>query len=76
MSCHHLQVTSEGYSKDDFVSLIVRDDLRRLHLRGGAELRLWKEILLEQNQLYQRTNSDGYNNNGDADSGTTTLSTG
>jgi len=70
------KVTAEGYSKDDFVSLITREDLRRLNLRGGIELRLWREILREQNQLYRRTDSDGYNNNGDNDSGTTTLSTG
>jgi len=37
--------TREGYTLDDVLTFFNRDDLRRLGLRGGTELRLWRAIL-------------------------------
>ncbi|XP_043223574.1 mitogen-activated protein kinase kinase kinase 15-like isoform X4 [Amphibalanus amphitrite] len=43
----HLTVSrfiNEGYHLDDVLAMMTREDLRRLHLRGGMELRLWRAL--------------------------------
>lgn len=37
--------SGEGYSLSDVLDFFTRDDLRRLGLRGGIELRIWRAIL-------------------------------
>nr|XP_033339971.1 mitogen-activated protein kinase kinase kinase 15 isoform X1 [Megalopta genalis]XP_033339980.1 mitogen-activated protein kinase kinase kinase 15 isoform X1 [Megalopta genalis]XP_033339988.1 mitogen-activated protein kinase kinase kinase 15 isoform X1 [Megalopta genalis]XP_033339997.1 mitogen-activated protein kinase kinase kinase 15 isoform X1 [Megalopta genalis]XP_033340005.1 mitogen-activated protein kinase kinase kinase 15 isoform X1 [Megalopta genalis] len=38
------RITYEQYTLDDFLNHITRDDIRRLNLRGGIELRIWQAI--------------------------------
>lgn len=38
----------EDYTKDDVLNLMSREDLRRLGLKGGMELRVWKAITLHR----------------------------
>lgn len=35
----------EQYTLDDVLNYVMRDDIRRLNLRGGIELRIWQAIL-------------------------------
>ncbi|KAI1294720.1 Mitogen-activated protein kinase kinase kinase 15 [Halotydeus destructor] len=65
--------TLEGYTKEDVISLISRDDIRRMNLKGGVELRLWREILAVRAPGYLRQLSDGNPNGLDGtDSGMST----
>ncbi|CAL4111120.1 unnamed protein product, partial [Meganyctiphanes norvegica] len=41
---------AQDFSKDDVLSWMTRDDLRRLHLRGGVELRIWRHIVQYRHQ--------------------------
>lgn len=47
---------SEGYRLSDVLDLMERDDLRRLGLRGGSELRLWRAILGHRSSPPKNTN--------------------
>ena len=47
---------SEGYRLSDVLDLMERDDLRRLGLRGGPELRLWRAILEHRSNTPKNTN--------------------
>lgn len=35
----------EQYSKHDVLEVITKDDLRRMHLRGGIHCRIWHAIM-------------------------------
>ncbi|KAK7019358.1 Mitogen-activated protein kinase kinase kinase 5 [Halocaridina rubra] len=36
---------AQDYTKDDVLMWMTRDDLRRLRMRGGVELRLWRSMV-------------------------------
>lgn len=39
------RINLEEYTLDDFLNHLTKADLRRLNLRGGIELKIWKAIL-------------------------------
>lgn len=38
------QVLAEGYTLEEILSHVTRDDLRRIRLKGASELRIWLAI--------------------------------
>nr|XP_027234958.1 mitogen-activated protein kinase kinase kinase 5-like [Penaeus vannamei] len=36
---------AEDYTKDDVLLWMTRDDLRRMQMRGGVELRIWRNVV-------------------------------
>lgn len=42
---------AEDYTKDDVLTWMTRDDLRRMRMRGGIELRIWRSIMQYRQDL-------------------------
>ncbi|XP_044584193.1 mitogen-activated protein kinase kinase kinase 15 isoform X2 [Cotesia glomerata] len=43
------RIIYEEYTLDDFLNSICRDDLRRIRLKGGIELKIWSAIMSHRN---------------------------
>nr|XP_045590226.1 mitogen-activated protein kinase kinase kinase 15-like isoform X3 [Procambarus clarkii] len=42
---------AEDYTKDDVLTWMTRDDLRRMRMRGGVELRIWRSVVQHRQAL-------------------------
>ncbi|KAK4320970.1 hypothetical protein Pmani_008223 [Petrolisthes manimaculis] len=42
---------AEDYTKDDVLSWMTRDDLRKMKMRGGVELRIWRSVIQHRHAL-------------------------
>ena len=61
----YLQFVYEELTYSDVINLMGRDDLRRLELRAGPELRVWKALTLLRSTK-STTTDDVKNNNDDS----------
>ncbi|GAB6029560.1 protein kinase kinase kinase [Chamberlinius hualienensis] len=48
------EIVRQEYTKEDLLRYVSREDLRRLNLKGGVELKLWRAILHFRSQLVQQ----------------------
>lgn len=50
-------ICAEEYTLDDLLNHVQREDLAKLNLRGGVELRLWRSILEHRLHITEQRNS-------------------
>lgn len=49
---------AEGYTLEDVLYNISEDDLRRIGLRGGTQLRIWRAIMQHRKEIPSLCNGD------------------